>query len=265
MSIDRKRLAFSTLGCPDWSFERILSEAAGLGFGAIELRGIGADIEIDSLPLLMKENRVCVRRALDEARIKLCALDCSASFDDESRLKRSLSEGRYAIEAASELEVPFIRIFGDRIIHNDDITMRNAACGIHQLCHEARGNGVTVLLETHGDFNTAERLTRMAELVDRPEFGILWDIEHTSKAGENARDFAQRLIALIKHIHLKDINSTGELCLPGDGVLNPAGIAKMLDDMGYNGLYSFEWEKRWHRELPEPEVAFARYADIMIK
>lgn len=263
MSIDRKRLAFSTLGCPDWSFERILSEAAGLGFGAIELRGIGADIEIDSLPLLTKENRGYVRRALDEAGVGLCALDCSASFDDQTRQERSLSEGRYAIEAASELEAPFIRIFGDRIGGGEDIALVRTAGGIRRLCLEARGSGVTVLLETHGDFNTAERLYRTAELVDCPEFGILWDIEHTGRAGENARDFARRLLPLIKHVHLKDIDGSGRLCLPGDGALDIAGTAAMLDELSYSGLYSLEWEKRWHRELPEPETAFARYADIM--
>jgi hypothetical protein len=32
---------------------------------------------------------------------------------------------------------------------------------------------------------------------------------------------------------------------------------------GYRGYYCFEWEKAWHPEIEEPEVAFPHYADTM--
>jgi hypothetical protein len=32
---------------------------------------------------------------------------------------------------------------------------------------------------------------------------------------------------------------------------------------GYRGYYCFEWEKAWHPEIEEPEVAFPHYADQM--
>ncbi len=35
-----------------------------------------------------------------------------------------------------------------------------------------------------------------------------------------------------------------------------------LAKIGYRGFYSFEWEKRWHAEIEEPEVAFAQYASV---
>jgi len=35
-----------------------------------------------------------------------------------------------------------------------------------------------------------------------------------------------------------------------------------LAKTGYRGFYSFEWEKRWHAEIEEPEVAFAQYANV---
>jgi predicted xylose isomerase-like sugar epimerase len=36
-----------------------------------------------------------------------------------------------------------------------------------------------------------------------------------------------------------------------------------LAKSGYRGFYSFEWEKRWHPEIEEPEVAIAQYATVM--
>jgi hypothetical protein len=38
---------------------------------------------------------------------------------------------------------------------------------------------------------------------------------------------------------------------------------KTLVSGGYQGLYSFEWEKKWHPEIEEPEVAFPQYVETM--
>jgi len=43
-------------------------------------------------------------------------------------------------------------------------------------------------------------------------------------------------------------------------------LRKMLELLlngGYDGYVTFEWEKRWHRELPEPEIAFPRFVEKM--
>jgi predicted xylose isomerase-like sugar epimerase len=38
---------------------------------------------------------------------------------------------------------------------------------------------------------------------------------------------------------------------------------RVLAAAGYKGLYCFEWEKKWHPEIEEPEVAFPHYAKTM--
>ena len=38
---------------------------------------------------------------------------------------------------------------------------------------------------------------------------------------------------------------------------------KVLGAGGYKGFYCFEWEKKWHPEIEEPEVAFPHYAKVM--
>ena len=35
-----------------------------------------------------------------------------------------------------------------------------------------------------------------------------------------------------------------------------------LAKTGYRGYYSFEWEKRWHPDIEEPEVAIRQYAEV---
>ena len=43
------KLSFTTLGCPEWSFEQILTEAQRMGFPAIEIRGIEGAMEADQI------------------------------------------------------------------------------------------------------------------------------------------------------------------------------------------------------------------------
>jgi hypothetical protein len=37
----------------------------------------------------------------------------------------------------------------------------------------------------------------------------------------------------------------------------------LLAKDGYKGYYSFEWEKLWHPEIEDPELAIADYAKVM--
>jgi hypothetical protein len=40
-------------------------------------------------------------------------------------------------------------------------------------------------------------------------------------------------------------------------------IVRVLAASGYRGYYCFEWEKMWHPDIDEPEVAFPQYAKVM--
>jgi hypothetical protein len=51
--------------------------------------------------------------------------------------------------------------------------------------------------------------------------------------------------------------------LTGTGEVPVQGQVKVLAGAGYRGYYCFEWEKKWHPEIAEPEVAFPHYAKTM--
>ena len=40
-------------------------------------------------------------------------------------------------------------------------------------------------------------------------------------------------------------------------------VLSLLRDEGYDRWVSFEWEKKWHPEIEDPEVAFPQYAKVM--
>ena len=43
-------LSFSTLGCPDWTFEKVLDFAAANNYSGIELRGIQRELDLTKRP-----------------------------------------------------------------------------------------------------------------------------------------------------------------------------------------------------------------------
>jgi hypothetical protein len=51
--------------------------------------------------------------------------------------------------------------------------------------------------------------------------------------------------------------------LTGRGEVPVKETVKVLVAGGYRGYYCFEWEKRWHPEIEEPEVAIPHYAKVM--
>ena len=60
-----------------------------------------------------------------------------------------------------------------------------------------------------------------------------------------------------------DANNLVVVKPPIDGELSmDANDIAALAKIGYKGFYSFEWEKRWHPEIEEPEIAIAQYERV---
>ena len=57
--------------------------------------------------------------------------------------------------------------------------------------------------------------------------------------------------------------STVSSLLAGRGAVSFAEAIDTLHGLSYEGYISFEWEKYWHPEIEEPEVAFEDFATAM--
>jgi sugar phosphate isomerase/epimerase len=179
-----------------------------------------------------------------------------------------LAQGKAAIDVCHAMGIPAIRVFGDKIGDADEqVIIGQVSAGIRALCAYTHGSGVQVLLEVHGDFNTLPRVLAVAQSVAQPEFGILWDIEHSDKVyGDDFMAFYEPLMPFIRHVHVKDHRRAGgafQLCRPGHGDIPILKIVRQMLKDGYEGWFSLEWEKKWHPELPEPEIAYPDFIALM--
>ncbi|RAP75978.1 sugar phosphate isomerase/epimerase family protein [Paenibacillus montanisoli] len=260
------KIAFSTLGCPAWSWERILKEASELGYDGIEIRGIEQEMALHKCTPFLPDNIERSKRQLIEYGLEIICLDTSCVFHDPAKLEASIEEGKAAVDLAVKLGVPYIRVFGDAIPDKNarEETIAQVAQGWQAVCRHAEGTGVSVLIETHGDFSDSRTLLAVIEQVGSSALGVLWDINNPYKYGdgEPLGVTYERLGRYIKHAHIKDTQGAemhSQITLVGEGDVPIRDCVRLLAEKGYEGWLSFEWEKRWVPSIEEPEVAFPHF------
>lgn len=264
------RLAFSTLGCPDWTFDEVLERAQQMGFDAIELRGVNGKLLANEIEPFFPENREETLKKIKAHGLTICSFGSSASFHDAATLEERLREAYAAVDLCAQVGIPYVRVFGNNIDEADTVEgeVKRVAQGVQRLCDYALGKPVTILLEVHGQFNTAARILKLTELVDRENLGILWDVAHSDEADEgDFMSFWEPVKHLIRHVHLKDQHRLGggkiRLCATGEGDIPLKEMVRQMEKDGYEGYYSLEWEKKWHPELRDAEEEFPAYVKFM--
>lgn len=263
------KLAFSTLGCPDWTWEQILENAKAYGFDGFEVRGIGDELDSTKLTPFLPENAAETRKQLDALGLSLCCLNTSISLHDEARVADALREIDGDLAVCRRMGFPYMRVFGDQI--NPEAPQESLACiirGLRALCEKAAPD-VGILLEIHGTFNTPEVLLATMEQVPFANLGFIWDIQHSDRVHkDDFLPYYRAIAPYIKHVHIKDGLRDGNSLAHtpvGEGELPVRAIVETLLADGYGGFFSLEWEKRWIPELPPPEVVFPAYVEWMRK
>lgn len=267
----RLPIAFSTLGCPKWPWRRILDQAAQFGYAGIELRGIEMQMDLPRRPEFTGARLAESRADLDALGLTITDLGASARMHEADPTTRAaqLDEGRRFIDLAHQLKVPYVRVFGDKIPAGDSkpATMARVVDGLRTLGDHARGSGVAVIIESHGDFTDSPTLLALLQGAAMDNVALLWDAHHTFVAGkEQPAKTYEALGSYVRHTHLKDSRPEGtgvRYVLTGAGTVPVRETVGVLVRAGYKGYYCFEWEKGWHPEIEEPEVAFPHYAETM--
>lgn len=269
----RLPISFSTLGCPKWSWSRILEQADRLGYAAIELRGIEMQMDLPRLAEFTGTRLADSVNELNARGLKISDLGASARMHvaEPAARAKQLDEGRRFVDLAHQLRCPYVRVFGDEVPEGEQksVTLARVVDGLRTLGEHARGSGVGILLESHGDFTDSPTLLELLKGVAMDHVALVWDAHHTFVAGKElpAQTYGQ-LSRYVRHTHLKDSRPEPErkevrYVLTGEGTVPVRDTVRVLARGGYQGYYGFEWEKGWHPEIPEPEVAFPHYVEVM--
>ena len=262
-------LAFTTLACPDWSWEQAVQRAVEYGYQGLELRGVEGEMDLTKAAPFTVSRLPATKRELKERGLAIPCLDTSCRFDQAAEIDNSIDEGKRHIDLAGELEAPSIRVFGDRIPDSQsrEKIIEQVVEGLLALAQHAEGTGVQVLLESHNDFARLQNLLDVMRAVHHPHVGVLWDVHHPYRFfSEPLADTYEKLKDRIRHVHLKDsvsVDGGVRYCLLGQGIVPVSEVLQLLASGGYDGWIAFEWEKRWHPEIEEPEVALPDFIRVL--
>lgn len=262
------KIAFSTLGCPDFAWSDIYSMAKDFGFDGIEIRGLGKDIfAVRAKPFLDKNLNGTIKKLADlKLEIPCLSSGCCLKYADKA--EENCREIREYIELAAKLGTPYVRVLADLKPRPegevDDGVVLNT---LKKIIPEAEEKGVTLLVESNGVYSDTARLAKLLTSVGSDAVAALWDVHHTCRfGGETPEQTVQNLGAYIKYIHIKDsLVEDGKISyrMVGEGDLPIDGIMLALRSINYDGYVSLEWVKRWARDLTDAGIVFPKFADFM--
>ncbi len=258
------KIAFSTLGCPDWSWGDIVASAKDLGYDGIEIRGIEHQMFLPRATQLMGANLEKNLNHFKDIGLEIPALT-SACYLHEDDLEFRLEEGEAYLQLAAEMGVSFVRVLGDTdpAPSNKPFSRAQVKEGLQILGKSARTKGVKLLIETNGHLADSKLMADLLEEVNEPAVGVLWDIHHPYRFyNESPATTVSRLGKAIKYLHIKDsknINGQIRYCMLGEGDLPVQKMLETILEQGYKGWISLEWVKKWNPDIEEPGIVFPHF------
>jgi len=264
---EKHLLSFSTLACPDWSFQQIVDFAVKHNYQGIEIRGIKRELNLPKCPEFSSANIEATLKLMKEKKLKFVDLGSSSTlhFGEGADREKQLADGKAFIDLAQQINCPNVRVYPNLLPkdRDKDEVMNFIVKGLLELGSYAKASGVKVLMETHGDLVWAQDVERLMKDASHPNVGLVWDICNMWTITKEPPAEVYRLLKkYIHHTHIKDaklVDGKPQYTRMGQGEVPWTEAFTALTKGGYKGYYSFEWEKLWHPELEDPETALANY------
>src|SRR5689334_14022682 len=161
MSKSAKKLpiAVSTLGCPKWDWNTIVRNTSQCGYSALALPGIQDQMDLPKCPEFMGDRLKGTIADLSAAGLTISDLGASAQMHEPDPVKRArhMDEAKRFIDLAHQLNTPYVRVFPNQYIKGEDhkVTIDRISSGLRELGEYAKGSGVSVIIESHGEFTHA--------------------------------------------------------------------------------------------------------------
>jgi sugar phosphate isomerase/epimerase len=263
--MDPLPIAFSTLAFPDATLAEATSLGRSLGYAGVELRLIDGQLIDSSMPAA---ERVRVKQTIAAARLPIVCVGSSILLTAED----AGADLRRFLELANEWESPLIRVYGGPLAEEPRARrtqMESAAEVLQGAIPLAARLGVAIAIETHDSFSASSVVAELLAMVDSRSVGALWDTHHPHRMGERPADVYEHIGPRVLHVQVKDARRSPEhkggwqLVPLGEGEVPVREIIRLLAAGGYGGYLSVEWEKYWHPEIEEPEIALPQHLKVL--
>jgi len=216
-------ITFSTLACPNWQIETVITKASEYGFDGIEWRG-GPQGHIR--PDMPSAKTALVRQRCSNAGLVSLAVTAYTSFVSSSAEERQANVGelqRYA-DLAAELGASYIRTFLGELPQGtkpDPSIYKNISDCLNTASEYAETVGVRIAVEPHDDFVLSADVTPVFEHShSHHALQVIWDTGNTFAAGEDPDQGFKLLKDRLAYVQVKDgqrVGTSWQLCPLGQG------------------------------------------------
>jgi 3-dehydroshikimate dehydratase len=248
------KVSCCTTGFREFPLGQTLAILEGMGFEYVEAT---TDGRAHLYPYLFEGRDWAELDALlANYKLKLVAMMGGWSdFAVEDReLEAQYNSLRRQLELCRHLGIGVLRVFASHLPREafDGERLRRMIRNIRRFAPEAEASGICLVVENHyGITATAEDMLRILEGVDSPAVRANFDPANFVPMGEDPVRACRLLLPYIGHIHLKDAIYTGqgrfngyEYCELGCGCIDYEQILGILQEGGYRGFLSVEYERR---------------------
>lgn len=261
------KLAFSTLGCPDWTFNEMLSTAKDLEFNAIEIRGIEKEVFAPYAKPFLKENIDKSIESIKNINMEVSLLATGACIGIISQAEAAIGEAKVYTDLAAKLSTKYIRIMITTNPQPEEADFDHAVKTYQIICDYAQTKGISPLIETNGILADSLNMKKFIEATNRSNSGVLWDVHHPYRFyNETVEKTFSNIGKYIKYVHVKDSvmeNGFPKYKMMGLGDVPVLQALKLLNDNKYDSFISLEWVKRWCPELEEAGIVFSHFINYI--
>ena len=240
------KLATMTSVCPDWDLDTIIKTMRQLGFSGLEPRVEWNHASGIELSLSASERSEVVRKMTD-AGLEICCLATGVTMAVPDRVQRAahIDQLHQYIDLAADLSSPLIRTFGGKRDHSVELSsvVDYVVEGYSEVLEHAAQCGVSVLLETHDDWICSAPVRAVAERIDHPSFGVIWDIMHPQRILEHPAATYGELKHHVRHVHAHDgriVDGRMVVGALGEGTIDHFTPLQLLTRDGFDGYFSVE-------------------------
>lgn len=240
------RYSFMSFSAPEAGFEQLISIAGKYGYDGIEPRigsGHGHGIETGATLEYLGH----VREVTEKKGVGISCIATSAMYSDPSTLEENKRITMGAIDLASRLNAPVIRVFGGNIpgTLKREESLENIVKSLKELAPHAAEKDVIIGVETHDDWVNPHYVKSIIEGVNHPNVMVNWDIMHPClRGGFTIEESYNILKPYICHVHVHDgiLEDNKLIFLPiGEGRVDHKKAIELLENDGYGGYISGEW------------------------
>ena len=262
------KLSFTTLGCPEWDLDTICAKGGKYGYDGVDFRGLKETMDITQLPAFTSAVAE-TRRQLQDAGLEVSGISSSIRVCVPEKLEDNVEEARRSIPVAMGLGCGAVRVFGggDSAVHSKEELADIGRDTMQQILALDGAADLKWLFETHDEWIKAVECKLLLDRVPNEAFGVLWDMGHTARVGEESPTQTYEAVGpRVAYTHIKDavyepehaeaMKDGWRYVAPGTGQLPLQEAIALLKQHDYDGWIMFEHEKRWHQELEEPEDIF---------